>query len=156
MKEHLPLSNKWQCSTPGACTKSATNACRGRTAVYWAVLSHSVEVLNVLCAHATKAGASLHVSQPDHMGTAPLDIAVASQQWRTVNALVRHGGLKVRPCSLVFSLFRFRAEFELLLSLSCRSQTGIGALSRRCSTTAASRSVRVVWFLVVECLTLCS
>ena len=63
--------------------------------MYWAVLSHSVEVLTVLCAHVHKIGADLNVSQPDHTGTAPLDIAVASQQWHCVKVLLNAGGLEV-------------------------------------------------------------
>jgi hypothetical protein len=66
----------------------------GKSLVFWAVVSHSVEVLDVLCAHAQTHGIALNVAQPDHTGTAPLDIAVASQQWAAVKTLVSHGALR--------------------------------------------------------------
>ena len=68
---------------------------------YWAVLSHSIEVLDVLCTQANARGLPLNVSLPDQTGNTPLDIALASQQWRAVKILVQYGGLKVRreqPC----------------------------------------------------------
>jgi hypothetical protein len=66
----------------------------GKSLVFWAVVSHSVEVLDVLCAHAHTHSIVLNVAQPDHTGTTPLDIAVASQQWAAVRTLVTHGALK--------------------------------------------------------------
>jgi ankyrin repeat protein len=75
--------------------------CSGKTGAYWAVVSHSTEVLDVLCAQAHSRGLPLNVSLPDHTGNTPLDIAVASQQWRAVKILVQYGGLNVRrPCHL--------------------------------------------------------
>jgi hypothetical protein len=73
---------------------------RGKTAVYWATLSHSKDVLEVLCTLAQQEGCNLDVSIPDHSNSTPLDVAVASQQWDMVKLLVQNGGLKVRLCGL--------------------------------------------------------
>ena len=96
---HLPVSQSFRFVCEGATKLAATSshtapACRGKTAVYWAVLSHSVDALDILCAHARSRGLPLNVSLPDNTGNTPLDIAVASQQWRAVKILVQYGGLK--------------------------------------------------------------
>lgn len=64
--------------------------------VFWAVLSHSDELLQALCSLAQAHGAALNVAKADHIGTTPLDIAVASQQWAAVRTLMQHGALEVR------------------------------------------------------------
>lgn len=51
-------------------------------------------MLDVLCSQAQARGLPLNVSLADHTGNTPLDIAVASQQWRAVKILVQYGGLK--------------------------------------------------------------
>lgn len=75
---------------------SALLPCRGKTPVFWAVVSHSTDVLDVLCAYARQRAIPLNVSSADHAGNTALDLAVASQQWRAVKVLVQHGALEVR------------------------------------------------------------
>ena len=59
----------------------------------WAVLSKSVEVLEVLVRMAKKRGMQLDVTAPDHADTSALDIALASQQWSAVQLLIQSGAL---------------------------------------------------------------
>lgn len=63
--------------------------------MYWAALSHSKEVLEVLCSLARTGTCNIDASIPDHSNSTPLDVAVASQQWDMVKLLLQSGGLKV-------------------------------------------------------------
>jgi hypothetical protein len=83
---------------------------RGKTAVYWATLSHSTEVLEELCGYAQKEGIDLDVSLADHSNSSPLDVAVASQQWKAVKILIQLGGLKARLCRSSFRSLRSHAH----------------------------------------------
>jgi ankyrin repeat protein len=76
--------------------------------VYWAALSHSKEVLEVLCSLAQSGSCNIDVSIPDHSNSTPLDVAVASQQWDMVKLLLQSGGLKVRSICNVLLLMRLQ------------------------------------------------
>lgn len=87
--------------------------------MYWATLSHSREVLEVLCALAQQEGCIIDVSIPDHSNSTPLDVAVASQQWDMVKLLVQNGGLKV--CKFVY----LRSSVSVHAQPQCECSCGV-------------------------------